>query len=75
MTLAQAPPATTTAEANIWRPDDGFEPEAFASQKHKKSEAYDPDIQDAIEAHINASSDKLRKLSLDIHGRHNRTSL
>lgn len=74
MTLTQAPPAKTTADSNIWRTDDGFDPDAFAAKKHGKSDAYDPDIQDAIEAHINASSDKLRKLSVDIHGKPNRTS-
>ena len=75
MAFAQAPPAKTTAEANIiWRPDDGFDPKAFATKKHQKSDAYDPKIQDAIEAHINSSSEKLRKLSSDIHGRHNHAS-
>ena len=74
MTFSQAPPATTTAEANVWRPDDGFDPEAFAAKKRQKSDAYDPNIQDAIEVYINASSDKLRKLNLDIHGRLNHAS-
>lgn len=70
MNQVQLSSATTTSGQQLWRPDEGHDVVALAHSIAQKEghNVYRPEVQDAIEANINSSSDKLRDLSLDIHG-------
>lgn len=60
----------TTAGSDIWRPEDNHDLEALATsiRQERGQNVYRPDIHDVIDATIDALSDELRALSLDIHG-------
>lgn len=62
----------TTASSEIWRPEDSHDVEALAAsiRQERGQNVYRPEIHDVIDATINALSDELLALSLDIHGEH-----
>lgn len=64
-------PGATTAGKDIWRPDDGHDLTALANSIYQATgrNVHRPEILDAIDASIDSSSDELRQLSLDIHGK------
>lgn len=68
--MVQQRSALTTAGSDIWRPDDNHSVETIENSiREQRGKNVDrPDILDAIDASINALSDELRTLSLDIHG-------
>jgi amidohydrolase len=59
----------TTAGSKIWRPEDSHDVEALAAsiRQERGQNVYRPEIHDVIDATIDALSDELRALSLDIH--------
>ena len=61
----------TTASTEMWRSDDGHDVDKLMAsliQQEGGTDVHQPEFLNAIESSIDSLSDKLRTLSLDIHG-------